>query len=208
MYLQKSIQIENLPQDPVLGQFLLELKQTVTARKIIAAVRETDNIKEPEKRVDAVCFVKKYKPVALKVKLVLGTLLERFRIIQDIRGDPLKDLPILPKRPLDFVPKGRYTAKRKEKLNMTHRSEFLWLKERKLMHWMIVEQNQAFAWEDPERGRFKEEYFLAIKIPTVAHVLWVERLFRIPLVIYKEICGMIKKKINAVKGANGTVSLE
>jgi len=73
--------MENMPQDPVLGQFLLELKQTATTRKTIAAVRETDNIKEPEKRADAVCFVKKYKPMALKVKLVLGTLPERFRII-------------------------------------------------------------------------------------------------------------------------------
>ena len=61
---------------------------------------------------------------------------------------------------------------------------------------MIAEQNQAFAWEDPERGRFKEEYFLTIEIPTVAHVPWVERLFRIPLAIYEEICGMIKKKID------------
>jgi len=189
--------MEDLPQDLVLGQFLLELKQTATGRKTMTAVREADNITEPEKIADAACFVKKYKPVALKVKPVLGTLPERFRIIRDIRGDPLKDLPILPERPPDFIPKGRYTAERKEKLNMTHGSGFLWPEERKLMHWMIAEQNQAFTWEDPERGRFKEEYFLAIEIPTVAHVLWVERPFRIPPAIYEEICGMIKKKINA-----------
>jgi len=182
--------------DPVLGQFLLELKQTATARKTIAVIREADNIKEPEERADAVCFTKKYKPVTLKVKPVLRTLPEKFRIIQDIREDPLKDLPILLERPPDFVPKERYMAERKEKLNMTHGSEFLWPKERKLMHWMIVEQNQALAWEDPEKGRFKKEYFPAIEIPMVAHVLWVERLFRIPLAIYKEICGMIKKKID------------
>jgi len=134
--------------------------------------------------------------VALKVKPVLGTLPERFRIIQDIKEDPLKDLPVLPERPLDFIPKGRYMAKRKEKLNMTHRSEFLWPEERKLMHYMIVEQNQAFAWEDPERERFKEEYFPVIEIPIVVHVLWVKRPFRIPLEIYEEICRMIKKKID------------
>jgi len=196
LYLQKSIQMEDLPQDPVLGQFLLELKQTATARKTITAVREADNITGPEEIADVVCFTKKYKPVALKVKLVLGMLPERFRIIRDIRGDPLKDLPVLPERPPDFIPKGRYMAERKEKLNMTHGSEFLWPEERKLMHWMIAEQNQAFAWEDPERGRFKEEYFLAIEIPTAAHVPWVKRPFRIPPAIYKEICGMIKKKID------------
>jgi len=137
--------MEDLPQDPVLGQFLLELKQTVTGRKTITAVREADNIMGPEKIVDVVCFAKKYKLVALKVKPVLGTLPERFRIIRDIKGDPLKDLPILLERLPDFIPKGRYTAERKEKLNMTHGLEFLWPEERKLMHWMIAEQNQAFA---------------------------------------------------------------
>ena len=81
LYLQKSIQMENVPQDPVLGQFLLELKYKATARKSIAVVKEEDNINKPEERADAVCFTKKYKPVALKVKPVLGTLPERFRII-------------------------------------------------------------------------------------------------------------------------------
>jgi len=38
------------------------------------------------------CFAKKYKPVALKVKLVLGTLPERFRITREIIGDPLQGI--------------------------------------------------------------------------------------------------------------------
>jgi len=38
------------------------------------------------------CFAKKYKPVALKVKLVLGTLPERFRITKEIIGDPLQGI--------------------------------------------------------------------------------------------------------------------
>ena len=79
LYLQKSIQTENLSQDPALGQFLLEPKQTATARKTITVVREVDNITGPEEIADAVCFAKKYKPVVLKVKPVLGTLPERFR---------------------------------------------------------------------------------------------------------------------------------
>jgi len=60
----------------------------------------------------------------------------------------------------------------------------------------MAEQNQAFAWEDNERGKFKEEYFLAIEIPTVAYILWVERPFRIPLVIHDEVCSIIKRKID------------
>ena len=65
------------------------------------------------------------------------------------------------------------------------------------MHWLIGEQNKAFAWDDIERGKFKEEYFPSVKIPTVAHIPWVEKPFRILLAIHEEVCKMIKRKINA-----------
>jgi hypothetical protein len=39
---------------------------------------------------------KKYKPIALKVKPVIGELLDKFRIIFNIISNPLQDLPILP----------------------------------------------------------------------------------------------------------------
>jgi len=55
---------------------------------------ELDNPNKPTKIVD--CFAKKYKPVALKVKPVLGTLPERFRITREIIGDLLKNMSRLP----------------------------------------------------------------------------------------------------------------
>jgi len=55
---------------------------------------ELDNPDKPTQIVDY--FVKKYKPVALKVKPVLGTLPERFRITREIVGDLLKNMPRLP----------------------------------------------------------------------------------------------------------------
>src|SRR5271155_707005 len=39
---------------------------------------------------------KKYKPVTLKIKPVGSTLPSQFRIVRNIIGDPLTDLPILP----------------------------------------------------------------------------------------------------------------
>jgi len=74
---------------------------------------------------------------------------------------------------------------------------FLWPEKRKLMHWLVAEQNEAFAWDDTEQGKFKKEFFPPVEIPTVAHILWVEKLFRIPPAIYEEICKMIKRKIDA-----------
>jgi hypothetical protein len=48
----------------------------------------------------------KYKPVAKKVKPVGATLPKEFRIIRNIQGDPLADLPILSPHPIDFTPTG------------------------------------------------------------------------------------------------------
>jgi len=80
------------------------------------------------------CFAKKYKLVALKVKLILGTLPERFRIMREIVDDPLQEIPKLPEHPPEFEPRGHYTLERKEKLDMAHEAGFLWVEERKLMH--------------------------------------------------------------------------
>ena len=48
----------------------------------------------------AVFGSKKYKPVALKVKPVLAALPEKFRIIRNIVGDPLAEMPQLSSLPL------------------------------------------------------------------------------------------------------------
>ena len=110
----------------------------------MAVEEEIGNLEKIEEEVES-CFAKKYKPVALKVKLILGTLLERFRITREIVGDPLLGMPELPEHPPEFEPRRRYTLERKEKLDMAHKEGFLWSEERKLMHWLIEEQNKAFA---------------------------------------------------------------
>jgi len=71
------------------------------------------------------CFAKKYKLEVLKVKLVLGTLLERFRIIREIVGDPLQEIPKLPEYLPKFKPREHYTLERKEKLDMMYEEGFL-----------------------------------------------------------------------------------
>jgi len=57
---------------------------------MVTAIEEDSPNTDPEEQVDAVCFAKKYKPVALKVKPVLGTLPERFRIKREIKEESLK----------------------------------------------------------------------------------------------------------------------
>jgi hypothetical protein len=55
---------------------------------------------------------KEYKPVAKKVRPVIGELPEKFRIECKIIGNPLNDLPVLNPNPLPFIPTDCYTLER------------------------------------------------------------------------------------------------
>jgi len=197
LYLERSKPTLGKEEAILLEQIIQEIRRPDTLHHRWMAMEEkAGNLEEIEEEV-ASCFAKKYKLVALKVKLILRTLPERFRITREIVGDPLQGIPNLPEHPPEFEPRGHYTLEKKEKLDMAHKEGFLWPEERKLMHWLIREQNKAFAWDDAERGKFKEEYFSPVEIPMVAHIPWVEKPFRIPPAIHEEVCKMIKRKINA-----------
>ena len=88
---------------------------------------------------------KKYKPVAEKVKPVLGTSPEEFRIERCIAGDPLANMPLLDPHPPEFNPTGRYTAECKEIIDQAHSDSFLWPEEMKAVHHLMMLQNEAFA---------------------------------------------------------------
>ncbi|EDR07194.1 uncharacterized protein LACBIDRAFT_299116 [Laccaria bicolor S238N-H82] len=93
-----------------------------------------DKAAPKEKKEDLVetreTFVtKKYKPVAQKIRPVYQDLPDKFRIVRDIKGNPLDTLPKLNRTPPDFVPTGHYTDERKEQFDKVHSSDFLWPEE-------------------------------------------------------------------------------
>ena len=139
---------------------------------------------------------KKYKPVARKIRPVIGELPDRFRIIRNIIGDPLESLPTLNPKPPPFTPCGRYTQERMELFDKINEG-FLWPEERLLLHHFMMLHQDAFAWNDTERGHFREDFFPPIDIPTIPHKPWVQRNIPIPPGIYDEVCRVIQKKINA-----------
>jgi hypothetical protein len=141
--------------------------------------------------------VYKYKPVALKVKPVVQELPSEFRIKREIVGNPLAEMPELSPRPPEFEPTGRYTQERKDQFDNTHEGDFLLPEERKLMHHFMMLQSYGFAWDDTERGRFREDFFPPIDIPVVPHKPWVLKNIPIPPGLYQEVCRIIKKKLEA-----------
>jgi hypothetical protein len=140
-------------------------------------------------------FASRYKPVALKTRPVLADLPNKYRIIRDIKGDPLEGMPELNTIQSEFVPTGRYTQERKEIMEEVHKGDFLWPEEKKLLHQVMTAQEKVFAWDDSERGRFRTDFFPPVVMPVVAHTPWVYRNIPIPHGIYEEVCKLVKKKI-------------
>ena len=139
---------------------------------------------------------KKYKPVAQKVRGIIGEMPEKFRVIRNIVGDPLENMPILSPNPPPFVPTGRYTAERKAIIDKMNPG-FLLPAERDLLHHLMMLQEAGFAWEDKERGHFREDFFPPVDMPVVPHTPWVLKNIPIPPGLYDEVCAIIRKKIEA-----------
>jgi hypothetical protein len=139
---------------------------------------------------------KKYKPVTLKVCPVETELPSWFCIVHNIKGNPLKDIPLLPTHSPPYQPMGRYTEERKGVINQAHPGDFLLPAKHVLMHSFMSIQNAAFTWCDPEHGHFREDFFPPIDIPTIPHKPWVERNIPIPPGIYEEVCRLIKIKLD------------
>ena len=139
---------------------------------------------------------KKYKPIALKVKPVIGELPDKFRIVRSIIGDPLENLPTLNPTPPPYMPIGRYTQERKDLFNKKN-AGFLLPAECDLLHHFMMLHQDAFAWNDTERGHFREDFFPPVNIPVIPHTPWVIQNIPIPPGIYDNVCNLIKKKLDA-----------
>lgn len=146
--------------------------------------------------LETVSSYAKYKPVHLKTKPVYAELPDIYRIKREIKGDPLKDMPPLNPHPPEFKPKGRYTQERMEMIDKKHVMD-LWPEERKLLHDVIANQNEAFAFDDSEGGRFRSDFFPPVFVPTIEHKPWVLKNIPIPPGLYDEICRIVKSKIDA-----------
>jgi hypothetical protein len=176
IYLQQALEEPDIDKKgkDIFEQYMNQCHEEFTQEQ------KSGNPKAQEAKVKGVSTGKKYKPVDKKVQPVYGTLPEEFRIV----------------RPPDFVPKGRYTQERMEDFDKAHPGFWL-LEERKLMHNLMAEQNEAFAWTESERGKFREDFFAPVRIATVPHKPWVQGNRPIPPFLFEPVCEMMRSKIAA-----------
>ena len=169
----------------------------IAASTLLVPVASTDTPYDTPEQVSTFAAKRKYKPVAQKIRPVLADLPDKFRITRNIIGDPLADMPALSPIPPPFQPTGRYTTEHRDMIDKVHPGDFLWPGERDLMHHFMCIQNQGFAWNDSQRGRFREDFFPPVVMPVVEHKPWVLRNMPIPPGIYDEVCKIIRTKIDA-----------
>lgn len=201
-YLAQAV-MEKKVEDPdreIVHKFLYQTSREQGASMTQSSPRGQFGPREVDEKgvpVVSVYAGKKYKPVALKVKPVYQELPDKYRIKRDIKGNPLAEMPPLNPRPSEFVPTGRYTKERRDKIDEAHPGDFLLPEERKLLHEVMMNQNEGFAWDDTEKGKFKEEYFPPIEIPVVEHSPWVLKNIPIPPGMHDQVMEFIRTKIKA-----------
>jgi len=166
---------------------LIPLSQLLTSSFCERLLKESFNI-------DPVRHVLAYKKVAHKVKPVATTMPVHARIIHSFPEDPLLLLPQLSPHPPDFEPGKRLTKERMDELGILQ-NKFLWPEERKLAAQVLANNELALAWDETEKGRFRDDYFPPVVIPVIEHTPWTHRQPPIPPGIKDEVIKLIKSKI-------------
>ncbi|KDR73892.1 hypothetical protein GALMADRAFT_71306, partial [Galerina marginata CBS 339.88] len=139
---------------------------------------------------------KKYKPVAKRIRSVPATLPKEFRIIRRFPSDPLEFLAPLPVCPPIPTSGERYTDDRRKEINVNP-DQFLTEEEEKLVHWIIKTNEKAFAWNEMEKGAFREDYFDPIRLPVLPHIPWAEKSIPVPPGLREQLTNILKSKMEA-----------
>lgn len=137
-----------------------------------------------------------YKPVAQRVKPVPGVFPEDARVVRQFPENPLDSLPALTNRPPEFTPTKKLTQERLKGLKINP-DGFLEPEEEKLFQHIFKLNEKVLAFEESDRGTFREEYFSPYIIPTIPHVPWVDKNIPIPPGIRDKVVELLRSKIEA-----------
>jgi hypothetical protein len=141
-------------------------------------------------------FGTKYKKVEKRTFPVSTTTPKEFCIERRRPPDPLAGLTPLPQAAPPFSPGLCYTTKRMQEQAIDP-AGFMLPEEICLAHWILLENENALAWEESEKGSFSLKWFDLILILTVEHVPWIVKNIPIAPGICTEVIKIIKDKITA-----------
>ena len=117
------------------------------------------------------------------------------RIVRQFPEDPLETLPSISLYPSLFMPGIHLMKKRMEDIRLLSNT-FLWPEERQLVAQVLWLNKKDLAWDETEKRRFHENYFLLVKIPVQEHVPWAWKILLIPPGICEKVIKLIRRKVN------------
>jgi hypothetical protein len=147
-------------------------------------------------------FGTKYKKVEKHTFPVSTTTPEEFCIERRCTPDPLAGLTPLFQVAPPFSPGLCYTAERMQGQAIDS-AGFLLPDGICLAHWILLENKNALAWHESEKGSFSSECFDPILIPTIKHIPWIVKNIPITPGICAEVIKIIKDKIGASTYSEG-----
>ena len=62
---------------------------------------------------------------------------------------------------------------------------------------VLLRNEKGLAWEELEKRRFQDEYFLPVKIPVQEHVPWARKTLPILPSIHEKVINLIQKKVES-----------
>jgi transposase InsO family protein len=138
-----------------------------------------------------------YKKVADKKKPIAAAFPEYAKPKRRFPEDPLLSLPPLSPFPRkEFTPGLRLTQDRWDAIaKKLVDQKFLWPDEIDLAREVVLNNEMNLAWVESERGRFRDDYFDPVIMPTVEHTPWQQKPLPIPPGKYDEIMEILKSKI-------------
>jgi hypothetical protein len=120
-----------------------------------------------------------YKPVHKKVRPVPGTTPEEAKTIRKFPEDPLADLPEVLWDPPPFEDGTRVTKDRLVKMKWRSNG-FLTEEEVRMFDHILKVNEMGLAFDESERGSFRDDYFSPYKMATIPHEPWAEKNIPIP----------------------------
>lgn len=170
-----------------------EVQHGVLANRVLAAV--TDAAPKTGSRAGG-GGKRPYKPAHLKVKPINAPTPEEYRIIRRFPSDPMLSLPKVPVSAFAWQPTAYLTEERMANFKIDSNPD-LWPEEKKLYKYIIANNEEAFAWTEQERRRFRDDYFPPVKIAVLPHVPWTRRHVPIPPSVKDKVIELLNEKIRA-----------
>ena len=169
---------------------------TMDTESYAVSGRDSGSLDVREAETGRIKHVLKYKTVDKKVRPVPGITPESTKVTRRFPSDPLRNLPKLPESPKEFVPTAKFTQERMNKLGIDA-NHHIRPEEQKLLKHVLAINERSIAFDESERGTFRQDYFSDYKIPINEHEPWMEKNIPIPPGFRDQILQMLREKIDA-----------